>query len=288
MDDANRGDGIGQAVLEALADHGLPARLGHDGEQDVVELADGTRFGLRSLYQVAGQADRAQWRGLAERWAVMTLAAPLRTEPTAMSADELRRHVRTRLISSMHGGLDPYPYARRTFPLVGQILCVDYPETVVKVDADMAGRLALPTAELFGRGQANTDAEPFEEHAALDDEGGIWEIAGDSLFIASKAANWGALVPGVTGPAPHGLIFSLPRSTALIYQVVRDGWGRAAARFAQFAFALGRQAAQEGDFVSPYTYYCSPTARSSSCRGRRPRLRGPRWRSIPAPLSARM
>ncbi|MDR1119115.1 MAG: hypothetical protein LBL01_07470 [Bifidobacteriaceae bacterium] len=174
-----------------------------------------------------------------------------------MSPDELRQKIRTRLVSSLSGGLDDYPYARRPFAGVGQILCVDYPESVTALTGDLPQRLALPVDELFAQGQANVDAEPAGPPGPLADTG-LMLISGESSFVASKAANLAALVPQVTGPAPHGLVFCVPRHQALVYGVVGPGWVETVNYLARLAAAQARRAAAEGDMVSPLGYYRSP------------------------------
>ncbi|MDR1187661.1 MAG: hypothetical protein LBK95_09435 [Bifidobacteriaceae bacterium] len=212
---------------------------------------------MGSLYSLADQIDPVEYGDLVDQWLDLATASEYRTDPEDLSPDELRRQVRTRLVSSLFDGLEPYPYARRPFPLVGQIICIDYPEAIIRVTGQLAAKMALPVDQLFAPGQANTDAEPADSPAPLGDDG-TYEITGESDFIASKAANLGALVPSVIGPAPHGLIFAIPRDNAIVYEVVRAGWGKRVNEFAPLAAALATHYAQEDSMVSPASYYWAP------------------------------
>jgi hypothetical protein len=91
------------------------------------------------------------------------------------------------------------------------VLCLDTPTAVLTLSAESLPKLPLSVEELYRQGQTNTDAELFVEHFEVDevDHG----LEGDSFFIASKAANFEALVPSVIGPAP--LVHLKPPSAGL-------------------------------------------------------------------------
>ncbi|MDR1392893.1 MAG: hypothetical protein LBJ62_02845 [Bifidobacteriaceae bacterium] len=249
---------VRQAVMGELAKRGRDGRITTEEGHDYVVFSGDQFYSLNRLYATAAQTTPKDLAEMIERWVDSTLAVIDLPDPAEMDAAELRQRIRTRLISSMYGGLEPYPYARRPFSLVGQILCLDYSEALLRLTEDSVDNLALPLDELFAQGQANTDAEPFDQHVALDDSGQIWEITGESVFIASKAANLAALVPAVTGPAPFGLAFAIPRSNTLVYQIIRDGWAIALNQFAQLTWAMGKRSAEEGDWVCPYAFYYAP------------------------------
>jgi hypothetical protein len=135
----------------------------------------------------------------------------------SLDAAALRAQVRSRLLADLDDVVD-LSYARPFAPGLVEALCIDFPNSVATVGAEALCRLALPVDELFEAGRRNTDAEPIEEHGLLAE--GARFLTGGSLFIASKAANFGALVPAVIGEAPLGVVFGVPNRELLVYAVL--------------------------------------------------------------------
>jgi hypothetical protein len=187
-------------------------------------------------------------------------AAAQHGSPEALSADELRRRIRTRLEPDLGGMLEPYPYARRPFRTMGLILCVQLDQRVVELRGWRPAGLSLSLDELFAHGQANTDAEPMGAPDPLDAAGapGLAMVAGPSRFVASKVANMQALVPAVTGPAPNGLLFVIPRYEGVIYAVVKPGWASMMDNLADVAQVQFHRATPEGASLSLIGYYWAP------------------------------
>ncbi|MDR1442912.1 MAG: hypothetical protein LBJ02_11145 [Bifidobacteriaceae bacterium] len=236
---------------------GLDAEIISDGGAETLVLPGNRTFPLASLYGVAAEEEPGGYAELVSDWLDAVVAAASRAKPEEMAADELRERIRTRLVNSLLVGLEAYPYARHPFIGITQILCVDYPEALINLKGEMISRLALPLDELFVQGQINTDAEPTDEPVMLDDSG-FAVLSGESSFIASKAAHLSALVPAVTGPAPHGLLFAIPRHNALVYAPVREGWADLVNTLAPFAAVRADQATEDGEMVSRMGYYWAP------------------------------
>ena len=79
------------------------------------------------------------------------------------------------------------------------MLCLDTPMAVLTLSAEPLPQLPLGVQELSRQGRTNTDTEPFIEHFEVDEV--AHGLEGDSFFIASKAANFGTLVPSLRPPA---------------------------------------------------------------------------------------
>jgi hypothetical protein len=245
-------------LLAQISRRGIQAEIVSDGSDEALVLPGNKGFRLRTLFAGAADVRPSDWPELVSDWLDGAVAAAERIEPEDMEEAELRQRIRTRLIRSLGGGLDGFGYARKPLGLTGQILCIDYDEVVMNLTEERIPDLRLSLDELFVQGQKNTDAEPVDPPVRLDPDAGIMEIIGESMFIASKATNMAALVPAVTGPAPHGLVFAIPRSSALIYQPIQDGWGSAVGEFANLAVALGTEALKTDEMVSFAAYYWAP------------------------------
>ena len=129
--------------------------------------------------------------------------------PTDLSADELRAQVRTRILPGGEGQPNE-PTFHHARPFADDLilaLCVDFPTTVSYINDAHVDKLALSLDELYAFGQLNTDKEPVDER--IEPVPGIQVFVGQSLFIASKAANF----PAVLGTPPLGTLFTLPTAT---------------------------------------------------------------------------
>ena len=97
--------------------------------------------------------------------------------------------IRTRLVPFAE--IQGYGYARRFSDDLSLILCLDFPTHVAKLTDDALAELGIATEDLFAQGQKNTNSEPIDE---MFNEEDVRFITGDSMFIASKAADMSTLV----------------------------------------------------------------------------------------------
>ncbi|ANF31614.1 hypothetical protein A0130_07955 [Leifsonia xyli] len=191
-----------------LAERGIETTIHHgDQPEDVTLVASDTQF-----YPLFNAFAKTQGASAEQATLIVTdhinslVDAESTPSATDLSADELRQRVRTRILPGGAGGPEgpTFHYAR---PFAGDLilaLCVDFPTTVTYIHDDQVDQLALGLEELYAFGQLNTDQEPIDER--IEPSPGIHVVAGQSLFIASKAANLAA----VLGAAPLGTLFTVP------------------------------------------------------------------------------
>lgn len=211
---ADRFEWVTATARRLLAVQGIETTIEHGGRPEDVTLvgADTQRYPLFTvLAKTEGAAAVDAERIIAEHLSGL-LSAASAPEPADFLADELRQRIRTRLLSS--GDERPneptFHYARRFSDDIIMVLCIDLPESVIVVSDTNIGTLALSEEELYALGQSNTDREPTDER--IEAPHGIEVIAGDSLFVASKAANLTAVV----GSSPFGTLFTVPHRHMLI------------------------------------------------------------------------
>jgi hypothetical protein len=192
------------------------------------------------------------------------------TPAEQLGEEELRQRIRARLWPTIGTDLEDFPYARRIVTGLAQVLCLDYPTSVACLMGDRPHHLALPIDELYAQGLANVLAEPCPAPQQTSIEG-LFEISDGSLWIASKAASFGSLVPDVIGPAPRGAFLMVPRDDLLCYApVVGEDWMRLPGIVANLAMALAREAHSEGAMLSPIAYYWAPDGTLERCSGNSP------------------
>ena len=135
-------------------------------------------------------------------------------EQSVTDPDELRQRVRTRIIPADLAANPHLSYARPFPGGLALALCLDFPNTVTTVSNGHLEKYPLSLDELYHWGQINTDNEAIDEHTTC---GPFTGIAGQSLFIASKAAHIASLVSTLHIDAPHGLLFAIPDRSVLLY-----------------------------------------------------------------------
>ncbi|MCL2503698.1 MAG: hypothetical protein FWE94_03695 [Coriobacteriia bacterium] len=278
-------DRVLQLVLDEFARLDILAEVSREHDGYHLALPNGAVMFLAGLTKNALDSDPEAWAAMAASQVGSFLASLKDAPPESLGEAELRARIRTRLIDGDYNdedewgrivGLPPaetaqtdFPYARKFAPGVIQVLCVDYPQTVRTLDAETLPKMALPADELFDEGQKNTDAEAIDEMSQVDEL--VSCIAGDSLFTASKAGNFDALVPKVIGPAPMGVIFAIPNRNVLLYSVVKaeDCMERVIA-VTNIVDGIGSDPGfnHRGGLVSPYTYYWAPDGTVERVGGR--------------------
>lgn len=218
---------------------------------------DGYQFRLFNLIASCRDADPAQWRAITQEHLGALIRARREKGATELDRTALLQQIRTRIVPTTlvrETSVD-LGYARPVAPGLGLVLCIDYPETVATVNATELGRLAAPAEELFETGLRNTAAEPVDEHDALED--GVWLVGGASLFVASKIAE-PETFRELIGPAPHGVVFSVPNRNVILYTKPTDSSAAlnvtALAKFTAH-FAVANADSQPGGVLSPLLYY---------------------------------
>ena len=198
------------------------------------------------------------WREVVNGWVGQYLSARAERlhEPTEA---ELRSSIRTRITVADEGRI----YAREFAPGLYIALAIDGATSVqMHTDASLA-KSPIDIDELYRLGQANTDAEAVDEVFQVDDD--VNGIAGDSFFIASKVANFAALLD-IIGPAPLGVAFAPLNRSLVLYTVIRGSeteWMGPVMSLAQQVSALvnNDEFDHPGGLLTDTTFYWAPDGR---------------------------
>ena len=203
-------------LLRRLHDAGISATPHVDSHTgDIYLKVDGwRRINVENLIDELAQTDPSKHEVRIERWVAFIMESGRIAEQSVTDPDELRQRVRTRIIPADLAA-DPHLSYARPFPGgLALALCLDFPNTVTTVTNEHLDKYPLSLDELYHWGQINTDNEAIDEHTAC---GPFTGIAGESLFIASKAAHIASLVSTLHIDAPHGLLFAIPDRSVLFY-----------------------------------------------------------------------
>ena len=203
-------------LLRRLHDAGISATPHVDSHTgDIYLKVDGwRRINVENLIDELTQTDPSKHEVTIERWVAFIMESGRIAEQSVTDPDELRQRVRTRIIPADLAA-DPHLSYARPFPGgLALALCLDFPNTVTTVTNEHLDKYPLSLDELYHWGQINTDNEAIDEHTAC---GPFTGIAGESLFIASKAAHIASLVSTLHIDAPHGLLFAIPDRSVLLY-----------------------------------------------------------------------
>ena len=203
-------------LLRRLHDAGISATPHVDSHTgDIYLKVDGwRRINVENLIDELAQTDPSKHEVTIERWVAFIMESGRIAEQSVTDPDELRQRVRTRIIPADLAA-DPHLSYARPFPGgLALALCLDFPNTVTTVSNGHLEKYPLSLDELYHWGQINTDNEAIDEHTTC---GPFTGIAGESLFIASKAAHIASLVSTLHIDAPHGLLFAIPDRSVLFY-----------------------------------------------------------------------
>ena len=203
-------------LLRRLHDAGISATPHVDSHTgDIYLKVDGwRRINVENLIDELAQTDPSKHEVTIERWVAFIMESGRIAEQSVTDPDELRQRVRTRVIPA-DLATDPHLSYARPFPGgLALALCLDFPNTVTTVTNEHIDKYPLSLDELYHWGQINTDNEAIDEHTTC---GPFTGIAGESLFIASKAAHIASLVSTLHIDAPHGLLFAIPDRSVLFY-----------------------------------------------------------------------
>ena len=203
-------------LLRRLHDAGISATSHTDEHTGSTHLEiDGwRRINVENLIDELAQTDPSKHEVRIERWVAFIMESGRIAEQSITDPDELRQRVHTRIIPADLAA-DPHLSYARPFPGgLALALCLDFPNTVTTVTNEHLDKYPLSLDELYHWGQINTDNEAIDEHTAC---GPFTGIAGESLFIASKAAHIASLVSTLHIDAPHGLLFAIPDRSVLFY-----------------------------------------------------------------------
>jgi hypothetical protein len=213
---------IAAYTAEAFAAQGIATVVVRDEAHGIaLRASEDSFYPLHNLIAWCADLPQRQWKKEAANHVRRLLTTANSPSITELTADELRRDVRSRILAEV---LDDLPislsYGRPVSAGLVEALCIDFPETIIWIDGEKIGDLALPVDELFDHGRINTRAEPidFEE----DVTAGIRAFGGGSLFIASKALSIESILHERGTPTPHGVVFAIPHRQQLLYAVPKD------------------------------------------------------------------
>ena len=203
-------------LLRRLHDAGISATPHVDSHTgDIYLKVDGwRRIAVENLIDELTQTDPSKHEVTIERWVAFIMESGRIAEQSVTDPDELRQRVRTRIIPADLAANPHLSYARPFPGGLALALCLDFPNTVTTVTNEHLDKYPLSLDELYHWGQINTDNEAIDEHTTC---GPFTGIAGQSLFIASKAAHIASLVSTLHIDAPHGLLFAIPDRSVLLY-----------------------------------------------------------------------
>ena len=203
-------------LLRRLHDAGISATPHVDSHTgDIYLKVDGwRRINVENLIDELAQTDPSKHEVTIERWVAFIMESGRIAEQSVTDPDELRQRVRTRIIPADLAANPHLSYARPFPGGLALALCLDFPNTVTTVSNGHLEKYPLSLDELYHWGQINTDNEAIDEHTTC---GPFTGIAGESLFIASKAAHIASLVSTLHIDAPHGLLFAIPDRSVLYY-----------------------------------------------------------------------
>ena len=203
-------------LLRRLHDAGISATPHVDSHTgDIYLKVDGwRRIAVENLIDELAQTDPSTHEVTIERWVAFIMESGRIAEQSVTDPDELRQRVRTRIIPANLAANPHLSYARPFPGGLALALCLDFPNTVTTVSNGHLEKYPLSLDELYHWGQINTDNEAIDEHTTC---GPFTRIAGQSLFIASKAAHIASLVSTLHIDAPHGLLFAIPDRSVLLY-----------------------------------------------------------------------
>ena len=203
-------------LLRRLHDAGISATPHVDSHTgDIYLKVDGwRRINVENLIDELAQTDPSTHEVTIERWVAFIMESGRIAEQSVTDPDELRQRVRTRIIPANLAANPHLSYARPFPGGLALALCLDFPNTVTTVSNGHLEKYPLSLDELYHWGQINTDNEAIDEHTTC---GPFTGIAGESLFIASKAAHIASLVSTLHIDAPHGLLFAIPDRSVLLY-----------------------------------------------------------------------
>ena len=203
-------------LLRRLHDAGISATPHVDSHTgDIYLKVDGwRRINVENLIDELAQTDPSKHEVTIERWVAFIMESGRIAEQSVTDPDELRQRVRTRIIPADLAANPHLSYARPFPGGLALALCLDFPNTVTTVSNGHLEKYPLSIDELYHWGQINTDNEAIDEHTTC---GPFTGIAGESLFIASKAAHIASLVSTLRIDAPHGLLFAIPDRSVLFY-----------------------------------------------------------------------
>ena len=203
-------------LLRRLHDAGISATPHVDSHTgDIYLKVDGwRRINVENLIDELAQTDPSTHEVRIERWVAFIMESGRIAEQSVTDPDELRQRVRTRIIPADLAANPHLSYARPFPGGLALALCLDFPNTVTTVSNGHLDKYPIGLDELYHWGQINTDNEAIDEHTTC---GPFTGIAGESLFIASKAAHIASLVSTLHIDAPHGLLFAIPDRSVLFY-----------------------------------------------------------------------
>lgn len=246
------------AAATALEEQGIPVEpFRTETGYGLQDEEAGSVLHLDNVTRSAARAGR-EWRETVLAWIGQYTAARAERlhEPTP---DELRASIRTRLILENEDRTYARPFAHDLVVA----LAIDGATTVQTHSDQSLAKSPIDVAELYRLGQANTDAEPIDDIFQVD--GDVYAISGESFFIASKVANFPALLNTI-GPAPLGVAFCPLNRSLVLYTTIAgtgaDGLGPVMGLAQRVdALATDGEFDHPGGLLSDTTFYWAPDGR---------------------------
>jgi hypothetical protein len=193
----------------------------------VVRLGDQT-LNLGNLARTCHQLPRGEWAGAAERFFAV-LTDDDRADPVAVVRDDpdvAQSLLRVRPYPEEMFKDIPFRVVRR--PFVGElvdVVCLDFPDHVAMVNADMAAAFRVPEADLFAIGLANVHADGPPQHIdSLQLEPGVaLDVFMGETFYGASWGRWvDELVPGL---GADGALVVLPLRDQIGVHALHPGQG---------------------------------------------------------------
>lgn len=244
---------IRRLALNALGELGIEAVPGADGTTLV--CADGETYGLDNLVIGCAKIPAEQWSATVIQHFTAMVRARSHPKVDQMDWPELECRLRSRVLSRQqidHGG-SVLRYAWPVAPGLGEVLCVDFPDTVAYVSGADVARHGVH--RLWQVARSNTAAEPIDVvHDRTVDGGQYQVLAGESVFVGSRIADLQALVPRYLPEPSRGVVVGAPaRNFLLVHQV--DTASALLAAIDTMAAECGKLYANNPGPMSPDLYF---------------------------------
>ncbi|RUP40360.1 MAG: hypothetical protein EKK60_03970 [Gordonia sp. (in: high G+C Gram-positive bacteria)] len=211
-------------VLHLMFEHSLDAAglpWCYDGG-DYYDVDGRIRAGLAGIARIVANAPLAHWQGIVDE-RIGHIGEVLSSEDKAPTLDRLYPRLR---VQQSNGQAD--------YPLTGVIdglevlLAIDSPRSVSLVQDPRQLAPLGPLERLFAAAEENLAALPVPAPDPVEVEAGdrpltIFAFEFDDYFGASRLLHVADLVREHIGPAPHGVVASIPDRQVLMIAVLDEG-----------------------------------------------------------------
>jgi hypothetical protein len=237
--------------------HGTLVHDPHDRLNSRIVTDSGMQFGLANVILRCLAVPERDWKQvITEHAASISSVAATPAQSHDLDDPQTRRQLRARLLPSGHASQVPLDYALEWAPGVIEVLCLDLPATVATVPHDeIVGRSDLEVLRATGR--ANLEHESIDERGEIAP--GVQYLAGASLFVGSQVLN-SAFLDRELGPAPRGIVFSIPDSHLIAFHIVEGSASLAGIQNLVGFTVMHTATDRPGGVLSPEVYYRDPSS----------------------------